>query len=53
MESEARSMFHPSPGEIHYIWWYIQGSIMNPEVRRTLRRARGYVREACLACPFN
>lgn len=34
-------MFHPSPGEIHYIWWYIQGSIMNPEVRRTLRRAWG------------
>lgn len=32
---------HPSKGEIHYIWWYMQGSIMNPEVRNSLRRAWG------------
>lgn len=32
---------HPSSGEIHYIWWYMQGSIMNPDVRNALRRAWG------------
>lgn len=30
-----------SPGEVHYLWWFIQGSIMNPEVRRCLWRAWG------------
>ena len=30
-----------SPGEIHYVWWFIQGSIMNPDVRWRLRRAWG------------
>jgi hypothetical protein len=27
--------------EIHYLWWYIQGSIMEPDVRRRLHRAWG------------
>ncbi len=30
-----------SDGEIHYLWWYIQGSIMEPDVRRRLRQAWG------------
>jgi len=30
-----------SPGEIHFLWWFIQGSIMNPSTRERLRRAWG------------
>jgi hypothetical protein len=30
-----------SDGEIHYLYWFIQGSIMIPEVRWRLRRAWG------------
>jgi len=30
-----------SNGEIHYLWWYIQGSIMSPFVREKLRRRWG------------
>jgi len=30
-----------SDGEIHYLWWYMQGSIMDPGVRQRLRRAWG------------
>ncbi|HYB44704.1 MAG TPA: hypothetical protein VEL75_23210 [Candidatus Methylomirabilis sp.] len=30
-----------SVGELHYVWWYIQGSIMEPDVRLRLRRAWG------------
>lgn len=30
-----------SNGEIHYLWWYIQGSIMSPFVREKLRKAWG------------
>lgn len=30
-----------SPGEIHFLWWFIQGSIMNPSTRTRLRRAWG------------
>jgi hypothetical protein len=33
--------FELSPGEIHFLWWFIQGSIMNPETRERLRRAWG------------
>jgi hypothetical protein len=29
-------------GEIHYLWWYIQGSIMEPWLRQRLRRAWGF-----------
>lgn len=32
---------HLSDGEIHYLWWFIQGSIMEPDVRWRLRRAWG------------
>ncbi|MCX7982941.1 MAG: hypothetical protein N2572_08545 [Syntrophales bacterium] len=59
MESKARCstiserdghFLRPSNGEIHYIWWYMQGSIMNPEVRGSLRRAWGFCeRHAWLA----
>jgi len=31
-----------SEGEIHYLWWFIQGSIMDPDVRARLRRAWGF-----------
>lgn len=30
-----------SDGEIHYLWWFIQGSIMEPGIRWRLRRAWG------------
>ncbi len=41
--SEIRTeAFHVSPGEIHYLYWYIQGSIMDPEIRQGLRRAWGF-----------
>ena len=32
----------PSNGEIHYLWHYIQGSIMDPEVRRSLCDSWGF-----------
>jgi hypothetical protein len=31
-----------SGGEIHYLWWFIQGSIMNPDTRYKLRNAWGF-----------
>ncbi len=31
-----------SDGEIHYLYWFIQGSIMVPEMRHRLRRAWGF-----------
>ncbi|HUJ88659.1 MAG TPA: hypothetical protein VLX12_00580 [Syntrophorhabdales bacterium] len=36
------STFQISPGEIHYLYWYIQGSIMEPETRQALRKAWGF-----------
>jgi len=30
-----------SDGEIHHLWWFIQGSIMEPDIRWRLRRAWG------------
>lgn len=30
-----------SPGEVHFLWWFMQGSIMDPEMRRDLRLAWG------------
>ncbi|MDQ7784907.1 MAG: hypothetical protein RDU20_18635 [Desulfomonilaceae bacterium] len=33
--------FQISPGEIHFLWWFIQGSIMNPSTRERLRKAWG------------
>jgi len=32
----------PSSGAIHYLWWYKQGSIMDPGVRKRLRNAWGF-----------
>jgi hypothetical protein len=31
-----------SPGEVHFLWWFIQGSIMNPDTRKRLRKAWGF-----------
>lgn len=33
--------FPLSGGEVHYLWWFIQGSIMNPSTRYQLRDAWG------------
>ncbi len=33
--------WQPSDGEIHFLYWYMQGSIMVPETRWRLRRAWG------------
>jgi len=33
--------FYLSPGEIHFLWWFIQGSIMNPSTRDRLRKGWG------------
>jgi Kef-type K+ transport system membrane component KefB len=30
-----------SDGDIHYVWWLVQGSVMEPDVRWRLRRAWG------------
>ncbi len=32
----SRARFALSDGEIHYLWWFIQGSIMSPSVRERL-----------------
>ena len=34
-------LFELSPGEIHFLWWFIQGSIMSPSTRDRLRKAWG------------
>lgn len=34
--------FLPSGGEIHYLYWYMQGSIMVPCIRDQLRKAWGF-----------
>jgi len=39
--SAALEVFHLSPVEIHFLWWFIQGSIMNPSTRERLRKAWG------------
>jgi hypothetical protein len=41
LNQRFKSVLNPSPGEIHYLWWYMQGSIMNPDVRDALRKAWG------------
>ncbi|MCA1959312.1 MAG: hypothetical protein LDL33_00850 [Desulfomonile sp.] len=40
-KSAELSAFELSPGEIHFLWWFIQGSIMNPSTRERLRKAWG------------
>ena len=37
-----QSEFRLSDGEIHYLYWFIQGSIMVPDIRHRLRRAWGF-----------
>ncbi len=37
-----QDMFMLSPGEIHFLWWFIQGSIMFPSTRERLRKAWGF-----------
>ncbi len=40
--SGARAPGHPlGDAEIHFLWWFSQGSIMDPDIRRRLRRAWG------------
>jgi hypothetical protein len=39
--SSVPERFELSPGEIHFLWWFIQGSIMNPSTRERLRKAWG------------
>jgi len=39
--ANSSEMFHLSPGEIHFLWWFTQGMIMCPDVRRKLREAWG------------
>jgi hypothetical protein len=39
--SSVPDHFELSPGEIHFLWWFIQGSIMNPSTRKRLRGAWG------------
>jgi hypothetical protein len=34
--------FQLSEGEIHFLWWFIQGSIMTPGTRWRLRKAWGF-----------
>ncbi len=46
-----------SDGEIHFLWWFIQGSIMNPGTRQHLRQTWGFCqRHACgflaIECAF-
>jgi hypothetical protein len=36
------SQIQLSDGEIHYLYWFIQGSIMVPNIRQRLRRAWGF-----------
>jgi len=36
------SQIQLSDGEIHYLYWFIQGSIMVPDIRQRLRRAWGF-----------
>lgn len=38
-----------SDGEVHFLYWFIQGSIMNPDTRWRLRRAWGLCERHALA----
>jgi len=42
IDPTASGEFKLSNGEIHYLYWYIQGSIMVPDIRRALRKAWGF-----------
>jgi len=41
-ELPSGAEFQLSNGEIHYLYWFIQGSIMVPDIRHRLRRAWGF-----------
>jgi hypothetical protein len=41
-KSSVPEPFQLSPGEIHFLWWFIQGSIMNPSTRHRMRKAWGF-----------
>lgn len=41
LPSKVFTSFELSPGEIHFLWWFIQGSIMTPSTRERLRKAWG------------
>jgi hypothetical protein len=38
-----------SDGEVHFLYWFIQGSIMNPDTRRRLQGAWGFCQRHALA----
>ena len=40
--TQQTECFSLSDGEIHYLWCFIQGSIMNPEIRHRLRWGWGF-----------
>jgi hypothetical protein len=40
--AQQTECFSLSDGEIHYLWHFIQGSIMNPGVRHRLKRGWGF-----------
>lgn len=40
-KAPAEATWHLSDGEVHFLYWFIQGSIMSPETRGRLRRAWG------------
>ena len=42
IESPKLKEFELSNGEIHFLWCFIQGSIMVPEIRHKLRKAWGF-----------
>lgn len=42
LQCAAPRVFDLSPGEIHFLWWFIQGSIMNPSTRQRMRKAWGF-----------
>ncbi len=49
-DTSEKSVLQPSSGEIHYLWCYMQGSIMNLDVRLWLHDAWGFCeRHAWLA----
>lgn len=40
-DPSVRASFELSPGEIHFLWWFIQGNIMNPSPQVRLRKNWG------------
>jgi hypothetical protein len=42
IDAEESRRLAITDGEIHFLWWFIQGSIMTPETRKALLRAYGF-----------